>query len=83
VSVASSMVESMKNENASNLSQYPWIERLCPSCHTKGGVRQVIWGLPEAEPIEDLYQMGGCCPEDYKFVCVICNWKGKKLPKLT
>jgi hypothetical protein len=81
MSVALAIVPDMTKQNASELTENPWLERFCPFCHQKGGLRKVIWGLPESEPNEDLFEIGGCCPEDYRYVCISCDWKGKRLPK--
>lgn len=71
----------MKEKSVSDAIRMPWLGRSCPSCHLKGGLRKVIWGLPEGEPDQAIYETGGCLPEKHNYVCVNCNWKGVRIPK--
>jgi len=47
----------------------------CPLCKTTEAVREYIYGLPEAEPDESKYILGGCLISedmpDYK--CLNCS----------
>jgi hypothetical protein len=47
----------------------------CPVCQSTDGVREIIYGMPDGEPDESKYLLGGCLVSDdmpdYK--CINCN----------
>jgi hypothetical protein len=75
------IVSNMKDKSAPDVLKMPWLMRICPACNLKGGLRKVIWGLPEDEPDLDNFVTGGCIPEKHNYLCANCGWKGMKIPK--
>ena len=57
----------------------------CPSCKTKGSIRQILWGMPDFENMPDpnKYLIGGCVLTgfDPTHECIKCGWQ--KMPKLS
>ena len=49
----------------------------CPSCKTKGSIRQIIWGMPDEEPDPNKYVIGGCLVSDNDptHECIKCGWQ--------
>ena len=81
MSVGLPIVITMKDQSAPDAIRMPWLMRFCPVCNLKGGLRKVVWGLPEEEPNQNIYQTGGCLPEKHNYTCVNCGWKGVRIPK--
>ena len=50
----------------------------CPNCLTKGSLRKILWGMPDGEPDDTKYVLGGCCitGDDPDFACINCDWQG-------
>lgn len=50
----------------------------CPQCNSKGSLRKILWGMPENEPDESKYVIGGCCisENDPDYACINCDWQG-------
>ncbi len=54
--------------------------RVCPACHSKTGIREIFYGFPAGQPVNDeKYAMGGCCVSDNDptLKCIECGWKGE------
>jgi hypothetical protein len=53
--------------------------RICPVCKGDKGIREIMWGMPESEPDETKFYLGGCVSEDMsaKYKCIDCAWEGK------
>ncbi len=51
----------------------------CPSCRSKSGVREILYGLPDGPIDEGKYALGGCCvtDDDPTLKCIECGWKGE------
>ncbi len=51
----------------------------CPVCKDRKGIREIIWGMPDSEPDESKYYLGGCISEDFnaKYKCIDCAWEGR------
>jgi hypothetical protein len=51
----------------------------CPSCKSKTGIREIIYGLPDGPVDENKYAIGGCCisDNDPTVKCIECGWKGE------
>lgn len=49
----------------------------CPNCKSSEFVREVIYGMPVAEPDPRKYLVGGCCMEleSADFRCIKCSWE--------
>lgn len=50
----------------------------CPGCHTDGGIRTILRGMPSEEPDPDEFVIGGCCIEEDmpEMKCIKCGWQG-------
>jgi hypothetical protein len=50
----------------------------CPRCNTKGSLRKILWGMPDKEPDQTKYVVGGCCisDNDPEYACINCDWQG-------
>ena len=53
--------------------------KICPSCKSKTGIREIFYGLPDGPVDEKKYAIGGCCisDNDPKVKCIECGWKGE------
>ena len=49
----------------------------CPNCDSSTGVREILYGMPAAEPDPSKYIVGGCCMEadSPDFKCLNCDWE--------
>jgi hypothetical protein len=54
---------------------------MCPSCNSKDGLREIIYGLPSQPIDESKYAIGGCCPPNFPpiWTCINCKWEGWSL----
>ena len=50
----------------------------CPSCGTRGSLREILYGLPAEEPDGNKYVVGGCTGFGSLFdiACIDCPWEG-------
>lgn len=53
----------------------------CPSCDSKTGLREILYGLPMEPVDESKYVIGGCLVSgnDPIWACVDCAWRGWSL----
>ncbi len=54
-------------------------DKKCPSCHSSDSIREVIYGLPDSEPENSRFVVGGCCisEKDPTLTCLNCGWEGE------
>ena len=57
---------------------------ICPLCCEKGGLKKIIFGMPNSDFDFEKYIVGGCCvtDNDPEIGCVKCGWKGLRLELL-
>ena len=70
------MAEMLKRVRLSNAS--------CPSCGGIGGLKKIVYGMPNSDFDFERYIVGGCCvtERDPEIGCVKCGWKGMRLELL-
>ena len=56
----------------------------CPSCGGIGGLKKIVYGMPNSDSDFERYIVGGCCvtDDDPEIRCVKCGWKGMRLELL-
>ncbi len=56
----------------------------CPSCGGIGGLKKIVYGMPNSDFDFERYIVGGCCvtERDPEIGCVKCGWKGMRLELL-
>ena len=52
----------------------------CPSCREKGGIKNIVFGMPNSDFDFEKYIVGGCCvtDDDPEIGCVKCGWRGMR-----
>ena len=52
----------------------------CPSCGLKGGLKRILFGMPDSDFDFEKYIVGGCCvtDRDPEIGCVGCGWEGMR-----
>ncbi len=53
----------------------------CPSCDSRSGLREILYGFPVGPPNESEYIIGGCIVsgQDPIWACIDCGWRGWSL----
>ena len=51
----------------------------CPNCGDSSSLRQILYGMPEAQIDLSKFKLGGCCisGSDPTITCVNCDWEGE------
>lgn len=52
----------------------------CPSCGGIGGLKKIVYGMPNSDFDFERYIVGGCVisSDDPEVGCVTCGWEGKR-----
>ena len=55
------------------------MKKSCPDCHSKSGLREISYGLPDGPYDESKFVSGGCCisENDPTLRCIDCGWEGE------
>ena len=50
------------------------MKKKCPTCNSRDGVREFLYGMPSEEPDPSKYVLGGCCFSDDRpdYRCIKC-----------
>jgi hypothetical protein len=57
----------------------PLKKRACPSCGEVGGLKRILYGMPDEDFKYDKYIVGGCIVtgSDPQIGCIHCGWEGE------
>ncbi len=57
----------------------PYKYRVCPGCGEKGGMKKILYGMPDDEFDFEKYIVGGCIVtgSDPQVGCTKCGWEGE------